>query len=312
MEILLYGALIVAQLGITGKQYAMKKCGSIAPGGFNSVCINLMRSLICLVVSLVIWLVMDANGTSISGNIVIIIAALGTALNLFTWILSSRKVSLLLIENVSMIGSMIVPMLLAPFIYKGEKISAIQWIGCILVFVSVFFFVNKDEGKKEGTLLSKILLVSACALGACVSSVFRKYYSFYYEEKGIGSNEYFTLLNFVTLAVVYACMFAFYYIGSMKRAKKVAGEDSAEATKLELPYKKIWKYVLLAAAALYVNELFTLYASALPSAIYFPLTRGLIILGSFILDATVFHDKITIKKIMGVVVILTAAVLVNF
>ena len=45
-----YVALFLAQLGLNGKQYSMKKCGAIALGPFNSICINTMRSDICLVV----------------------------------------------------------------------------------------------------------------------------------------------------------------------------------------------------------------------------------------------------------------------
>ena len=74
MNFLLYGALVLAQLGTNGKQFAMKRCGSLAPGAFNSVCINMARSLICLIVSVFIWLIADGKGTTLTGHIIIILA----------------------------------------------------------------------------------------------------------------------------------------------------------------------------------------------------------------------------------------------
>ena len=37
MDLMLYGALLLAQAGTGAKQYAMKNCGRLAPGAFNSV-----------------------------------------------------------------------------------------------------------------------------------------------------------------------------------------------------------------------------------------------------------------------------------
>ena len=99
MQFLLYGALILSQLGTSAKQFAMKHCGRLAPGPFNSVCINMARALICLVVSILIWIATDGTTTTPFGHLIIVIAGIGTAFNLFTWILSSRLVSLTLIES---------------------------------------------------------------------------------------------------------------------------------------------------------------------------------------------------------------------
>lgn len=57
--------------------------------------------------------------------------------------------SLTLIESVSMIGSMVIPLLLAPYLYDGDTVSLMQWLGCALVFVSVFLFMNRGKKKQE-------------------------------------------------------------------------------------------------------------------------------------------------------------------
>ena len=311
MDILLYGALLMSQLGTTGKQFAMKKCGRIAPGPFNSVCINMARSLICLIVSIFIWLITGGGTTTFVGHLIIIISGIGTAFNLFTWILSSRMVSLSLIECLMMVGSLVVPLILAPYLYDGDTVSVIQWIGCALIFASVFLFI--DNGKKgevkEGTTLSKIVVVTVCALGITVAAVFKKYYTYHITAKGLGSIEYFTLINFVTVLGVFLILFAIYY--SIERKKAIAVCPSDEKPRVEFPYKRAGLYILIAAVSLYVAELFTAYAAQLPSAIYYPLTRGLAMGATFLLDVIVFKDKVTVKKILGLVTVVVAIILVN-
>ncbi len=310
MDILFYGALLLAQLGICGKQFAMKRCGGLAPGAFNSVCINLMRSLICLLVSLIIWLVTDGSTTTLFGHIIIIISAVGTAFNLFTWILSSRLVPLTLIESVSMIGSLVIPLILAPFLYDGDSVSPLQWIGCALIFISVFLFMSKEkEAKHKGSLALKVVIISVCALSITVASIFKKYYTYHISQRGLGTIEYFTFINFVTVLAVFLMLFAVYRKTESKRVSASVSDGSA--AKVEYPYKKVWAYILIAAVSLYVAELFTSYAAQLPSAIYYPLSRGLTVVGTFLLDVIVFKDRVTVKKIVGLVVVVVAIVLVS-
>ena len=307
LELLLYGALLLAQLGTSGKQFAMKKCGAAAPGPFNSVCINMMRSLICLTVSVIIWLIADGSGTTLLGHILIIVSGVGTALSLFTWILASRLVSLTLIECLSMIGTLLLPIILAPYLYDGDTVSIPQWIGCLLVFASVFMFMNKSDGKKkEGKLWQKILIVSVFVVGITLSTITKKYYTYTISQKGLGTVEYFTFINFVTVLLVFLLLFAVYYLRERNQAAKT------ENGRIELPYKKVWVYILIAAASLYLNELFTVYASQLPSAIYYPLSKGLIVGCSFLLDVAVFKEKVTGRKLIGLITVIIAIILVNF
>lgn len=305
MILLLYGALLLSQFGTSAKQFAMKHCGVKTPGTFNSVCINLARSVICLIVSAVIWIVTDGKASNFSGHIMMITAGIGTALTLLTWILSSRLISLTLLESVGMIGSLIIPLLVAPFLYEGDAVSPIQWIGCILIFVSLFLFTNKDTNqKKESGLISKIIILSIYLSGTAVSMVLRKYYTYHITANNLGSIEYFTFIGFVSACLFFITLFFVFY-------KKEKMQLTKDQTKVELPYKKIWKYILLAGVALYIFELFASYAAQLPSAIYYPLSRGLCVVCTFLLDVIAFKDKVTPKKIIGLIVVLIAIVLIN-
>lgn len=309
MIVLLYGALLLAQMGTMAKQFAMKRCGKLAPGPFNSVCINMLRVAICLVVSVVIWLFVDGTVASAEAHVAILLAGIGTAVNLFTWIMASRFVSLSLIESFMAIGTLIVPMFLAPVLYNGERITWVQWIGCALIFLSIFLFMEPEKReKKEGSLLMKVILVFGCVFSMCVATITRKYYTFYYVEKGLGTIEYYTMMSFVVVFAFFAVLFMAFYLSKKRQLKKAEGDGPK---KVELPYPRVWKFVILAAVGLYLYELFFTYAAKLPSAIYYPLSRGLVFVGSFVLDVVVFRDKATLKKILGVVVVIAGSILVN-
>ena len=313
MELLLYGALLLSQAGTSAKQYAMKKCGAVAPGPFNSICINLARSVICLVVSLFIWLIADKTGTTALGVAISLIAGLGTALSLFSWILCAQRLSITLIEGVSMVGTLIIPLFLAPYLYGGETVTPLQWIGTALVFISIFLFTNKapkgtKSTERKGVTFS-ILMLLLCASSSMLAFIGKKLYVYHITNNGLGSIQTYTLLNFCSVLGLFLLLFALYY-QRQKRAA-MANAPTGARVRVELPYRRIWVYILIAACALYIYELFATYAAYLPSAIYYPLSRAIAILGSFLLDVIVFKDKITQKKLLGLVLLIVAVVLTN-
>ena len=306
MEILLYGALRLSQLGTGAKQYAMKKCGAAAPGAFNSICINLIRTAICLVVSLVIWAVMDGHTTNSQGLAIAVAAGVGTAFSLFTWILSAQRISLTLLEGVCTIGSLILPLVVAPYLYGGESVSPIQWLGTAFVMLSLLLFSEKrGRGSVKASMGGSIVILTVCCLGTMVAAIAKKMYTFHITAQGLGSVELFTLLSFLSALPVFAILLPIYYRAECRRAAGAGGET------VSFPFRRVRWYVLVAAVALYVTELFATYASDLPSAVYYPATKALNILGCFVLDSIVFKEKITARKAVGLVLLLVAVILIN-
>ena len=117
----------------------------------------------------------------------------------------------------------------------------------------------------------------------------------------------FTFINFVVVILTFAILFPIYY---HKESIKLRADGSD--AKPELPFKRVWLFVILAAASLYLNELFTVYANELDAAIYAPLSNGLNIVCTFILDIVVFKDKITVKKLVGLIIVIAAFILLGF
>ena len=309
-----YVAILIANGGNALKQYAMKNCGRRAPGGFNSICINFGRCIICFLVSLVFWLIVGMGGADATGNVVTVLAGIGSAVSLFAWILASGFIPMSLIEIFNTFGSLVFPLILAPYIYNGDSVSLIQWLGCAALVVSVLLFidlplkkrdeVDKPEPKNSIGLGVKIGIVLASAVGTGAGTLFQKYYVLNTVETGKGSMEYFNMLSFVVMIAFFALGFLWYAL--TKRA-----EISDENGRILLPYKRVWTFIIMAAVGLYICQYFSGIASKLPSAVYFPLTKGVAIAETVLLDTLVFKDKLTLKRVASLVFVVISVVLVN-
>lgn len=308
MQMFPYIALVLSQVGITLKMFAMKMCGKRAGGAFNSVCINTLRAAICLAVSILVWLIAGGEGTTWLGHLIILLSGLGTAVNLFTWILATRAVSLTLLEITCMIGSMLVPMALAPHLFGGEQVALHQWLGGVLVLIGAVLFIQKDtDGVRDGTPFYKAMITVSCALSVTAATLGKKLYSVHIEAKGLGSAEYFTFMSFVVVVAFFAILFAVFY----QKERRMLRSTGAADARVELPYGRVWHLVLLAALSLYACELLTVYANRLPAAVYLPLSKGLNIGCTFLLDVLVFKDKVNARKLIALATVMLAVVIVN-
>ena len=316
MPLLQYGSLLVAQFGTMAKQFSMKKCGAIAPGPFQSVCINTIRVTVCFFVSLLLWLIADGQGSTLTGNLIAIASGVGTALSLFCWILASGLVSLTLLEAAITLATTVAPLILAPFLYNGETPTLLQWLGCLLICASLYFFMKpapkKEERKKRtlsGAVLAILILLGA-AVGVASAMILKKYYTFHVTKGGLGSAEYFTLIQFAGAIGFSALLIVPLYFAEKRRLASTSGEMQP-APRVTFPISRLWPYILIAAIALYVNELFTVYASTLPSALFYLLTKSLTILCTFFMDLFLYRERFTWRRAVGLVLVLAAVVLVN-
>ena len=121
-----YLFLLLSKIAALVKMVAVKNCGSIAKGTRNSVLINVIRSLGCIIVSLAVCLISGFGKMDTVGVIIAIFAGISNGVSLCTWILCASKVSLCTVEVFCMAGGVVLPLLVSPLIFSGESVSAIQ------------------------------------------------------------------------------------------------------------------------------------------------------------------------------------------
>ncbi len=295
--------LLSAKIAGIVKVVAVKKCGSIAQGPKNSVKINLIRSVFCLIVSVAVFLFsrefMDATGIWIS-----LLSGIFNATFLFLWILSAERTSLCLVELFCMLGSVLIPLFLAPYLYKGETVLWHQWLCAGLLVVSTFLFFPKLKKTDEPSAETKTKRIDwkalLCLLGCTVSSagtvITQKLYVTYAE----GSVAPFNLITFLVVALLFAIVFFSFLL---------KGSDEKTQSKFSA---KIWLLILLASVMLYTNQfLSTLASNYFVSAVFYPLSYAIGWPLTFVADVCIFREKATLKKCIGLIITICASILIS-
>jgi uncharacterized membrane protein len=292
--------LLFSKLSTIVKMIAMKKCGSIAAGARNSLIINLIRSVGCILVALTVALISGFSPMEPYGMLICILSGIANAGLLFAWVLCAEKGSLCTVEIFCMIGGVVLPMLISPVLFKGETITALQWIGSVLLLPAAYCFSKKANEKKASFTPSLLILLLTNCISNALIFLTQKYYTYY----SLGSVSDFNLYTFIfcaaTLAIAFLCI---------SIIKPNRSEEKKEGFKLE---KHIIVYISLAIGMLYAAQYFSTLASAsLPSAYFFPLSYAIGMPLTFLTDITVFKEKIKISSLIGLALVIISVVLIG-
>ena len=302
--------LIIARTFGGLKGFSMKRAGQEARGGSNSLIINLLRSVLCLAISVIIWAISGFGTTTELGNLLVILSGISNAMTVYFWVLAAQMVSISLIEVFSMLGTVVLPLFLAPVLYNGDSVNLFQWIGTAVLLASVIMF-SDDEKKSnaEYSLISKIITVLMQVIGVSGTAITQKLYTYHISDKGLGTIEYFNFATFVVVCLAFVLIYAIKLLSAHIRIKR--GEENVEIVGKGFPLRRVWIYVLLAAVGLYAYQYFATLASTLPSAILYPLSHGLSMVVCFVLDTFIFAKKLTLKRVIAFVAVIAAIILVN-
>lgn len=311
-----YIFLMIACLAGISKGVAMKSSGRVCPGEYNSVRINAVRSLICASVSVAIFLI---SGASYEGEYwwIWLISGLSNALMMFVWILCAQRMSLIFVEAFGLIGSTVIPMLLAPVLYEGDTVALPQWLGAASLFVAIVLLslspANKRarDGGGDGSVsessaeeakgggASTAVYIILYVLSNAAMCITQKLYP------SRAGSEYTVFFNLMTFLVVFAVFTVVLGAGRAVAGKGILPENSGSV-------KKLLCYVTVAAVMIYVYQYFsTLSASMLPSAIFYPLARGISMLLTAVCDVLIFRQKLTVNTCIGLLFIIATVVLTN-
>ena len=296
-----YLFLLINKLFNIAKMVAMKSCGSIAKGFFNSIRINMLRTAICVVVSVVICLLSGFVPCPPEYYVFLIGAGIATGIQLISWVLAVQEATVCLVEVIGMIGSMVLPLCLAPVLYHGETVSLSGWIGAALLLFAVFLFspAKKDADKAKKLTPKTVLYLAGSSLGGGGAVIFQKLYA----TSG-GDTAFFNLVSFA-VTLVFLCL--------VSLAISLAGQKPKDEALSGRFDRRVALLIVCAAVCLYGSQFFFTRASGLlPSEILYPLSPAITMLTSFLCDTLLYHEKVTIKNLSGIAVVTAAVFLVCF
>ena len=314
-----YVFLLIASLAGISKVVAMKSSGRVCPGEYNSVRINAFRAAICLAVSAVIFAVGGANAEW-DGSWIWLLSGVSNAIMMFAWVLCAERMGLVFVEAFCMVGSVAIPLFLAPLLFGGETVSIPQWAGvlCLLIALYFLFAKKKEKAPADGAEESDAARGTADAVDArkknlwiaglyilllilsnAGMSITQKLYPL-----RIGK-EYTAFFNLMTFAVVFLCFAAVLIFEKAVHGKSILPENASSGKKLAV-------LISIAAVMIYIYSYFaTLAAGELPSAVYYPLTRGVGMLLTVLCDTLIFKQKLTKNIFIGLIFIFASILLTN-
>lgn len=281
-----YVYLTIALLAGATKGYCGKRTSGRITGWHNAISANLLRMGLCILIGFgVVAFSGQLAGLAPTGKALAIYALSGISTSVFvvTWLIAVRTSAYVLMNVFLMLG-VIVPMSLGSICY-GETIEWNQWVGFAVLLAATVLLCSYNNGIKQ-KLTGKaflVLLISGVANG--VTSFSQKMLK--YEVPG-GSAAVFNFYTYVFSAASLALV-------------ALLLRPSAEERKQPSPIPGVLGYIVVMAISLFLNSFFLTMANSIPSAILYPLERGVSMILSGLMAAFLFKEKMTVKAVCGLV-----------
>ncbi len=292
-----YLYLFVSKIIAVSKSVFVKKCGRIATGFKNNVTTNLIRAFGCFLISTIMCLIIGFSSMDRAGIVFSVLSGVANGLFMCVWLLAATNVSVCTVEVFSMVGGVVVPLLLAPLLINGDSVTILQGVGSLMLLVAVFMFSKGGFGGKFN-FLSVFALIS-CVICNAIVMITQTCYSHY----SIGSSEDFQFYTF---------LFATATLIIVSLILRIVDKKSPEKTENVAYSKKVLIFTFLAIVTLYFANFFSKLATEfLPQTVFYPLSYIIAMPLTFIVDVIVFKEKITPLNVIGLVLVVTAGVLVN-
>lgn len=274
--------------GIIAKYISQKYTNNFVTNNFFNATVSLSSALVLVFMS-----------SSLTASIFTVILALAfgavTGLQVITKQLALNEGSFAYTSVIISLSTLI-PTLSGAVIW-GEKISAIQILGIILMVICFVFSVESKKEEKSSSLKWFI-----CCIAAFISTgligVMQKWHQ---------SSEYKNELDaFLAISFMFSFAFSAFLViwGSRKKIVKYEGEKKSVFA--------LFPLVLMVAAGICaaLNNKFNLYLSGvMDSAMLFPILNGGGMILNLIAALIIFREKLTLRQWIGIMVGTIAVVL---
>lgn len=292
-----YLFLTIALLSGATKGFCGKKISGYTENTQSSVVLNLIRMLLCTLLSFLLIIAMgDVSYCTPNYKSIILSAISGISTSFFvvTWLLSVRKSAYMMIDVFLMLGTL-VPVVSGYFIFN-EPITLRQAFGFLLLLFAVIIMCSYNNSIKAKHTLSSILFLIACGASNGITSASQKAFVKSFPEIPVSI---FNLYTYIFAAITLAVFLAI----RIRNEKPRFSNGSSKIT---------YVYIFIMAIALTANSYFNTMASIyLDSAKLYPLQQGAALIISTVMATIFFKEKLKIKAVIGVVLAFAALMIIN-
>ena len=296
-----YLFLTLALLGGLIKGFASKHISRDVGSLCDGFAVNVTRSLFCSLLGLAVAAItLTVSGEGISSLLlspasllICLLSSIGMALFSISWLYAYQTEAYVFLSVFTMLGATVTG-LLGRLVY-GDPLSPPRILGILLLFASVY--VLSLYSRRLGcriTLRGALVLLLGTVGVACADFMQRVFV-----KQGGGNASVFTLYTYLLMLLPQLLVLMLFRVHG-KCPQKMLRDKRHTLT------------LLLISAALYLNTLSKTFAAGfLPATLLYPTLQGANLIFSALLAALLLRERITGRSLLGILLALTAVLLMN-
>lgn len=275
-------------------------CGKRTSGYVNeykdAILANSIRMVLCIAIGLgMIIFGSGIKALAVNRTTLLITLLSGAANSAFVvlWLISVKKGAYMMLDVFCMLG-ILIPMAGCAVLF-GEPIEINHIIGVVILIAAVCIMCSYNNSIKSKITFTSLILLLLCGISNGVSDFSQKLFIKMSENVPIAVFNFYTYL--FSAIILICCYFSF----------------SAHSDNKALPnVRPIFMYILIMSVCLFLYSYFkTIAAQYLSSAQLYPLAQSGALIISSIMSAIFFHEKLTVKCMVGIGMSFVALIIIN-
>ena len=290
-----YFSLLIALFSGTAKGFFGKRISGTVATQRQSVLVNSVRMVICVLISLVL-LAPEAlrGGIYIDGAAWLFGALAGITLSLFlvTWLLAVRRGAFMLISVTQMFG-VVITLVCSFFVFQTPVLPR-QFIAIAILMLAVWIMGSYSAALKGRLGLGTVALLLLCGVSSGLYDFSLKLFT-YYSESNIST------LNLISYAIAAIVLGGVFFLPTREEPFEVKGLLRATV----FP-------VLIMSVCLFLNSYFKALANNyLSPAQVYPIYQAGGLIFSAAMSAVFFKEKITPRCVVGLILAFVSILLLK-
>ena len=196
-------------------------------------------------------------------------------------------------------GNFVIPTIWGA-IYYSEPVHYLQIIGIVLILVSFIIGAKKEQNEKFNVkwLLCTLLGMLSAGILGIVQKIFGREYAMTY------SLDAFLAVSFVIIVVISLIIYA---------TCKIKGNITKQIENKTMKFSRSTITLILVLGVIlgYHNKFCTYLSGALPSALYFPIINGGVIVLVAIVSAILFKEKLSKRQVLSTVMGFVSIIIIS-
>lgn len=286
--------------------YCGKKTSGIIANVTDGLFLHAFRMLLCVGIGAVLLLFSSAPA-QIDGTVlwIALLSGVCNAFFMLGWLFSVRSGAYLLVDMCSAAGGILLPCFCG-ILWLGETVSGLQVIGVVLMLAAVYVMCGYNNSvKSSGLSRGALWLLLSVALTSGGLSFAEKLFMRHVQWTGLACDtSTFSLLTFAFSALVLFLAVA--------AVCKRTGQPVAAALR-DFPLKRLWLYVVVMAAAMFLNTYLGVLTNAYitDTVLIYPLKFGSNLVLAAIMAAVLFGERINWRSLLGMVLVTASILCIN-